>query len=82
MIKAKEAKAISISVELDQQVLDKISKAIITEASKGNYAVKVSHPLPIDKVDRYIDYLKELGFKTHPLYKGEHGIYITWKLTE
>lgn len=82
MIKAKEAKAISISVELDQQVLDNISNAIITEASKGNYAAEVSHLLPVNKVGRYIDYLHELGFKTHPFYKGEHGVYVTWKLTE
>lgn len=37
MIKAKEAEAISRSVELDQQILDQVSCAIITEASKGNY---------------------------------------------
>ena len=37
MIKAKEAKVISQSSELDQQILDKISFTIIREANKDNY---------------------------------------------
>lgn len=82
MIKAKEAEAISRSVELDQHILDRVSCAIITEASKGNYVVNISHLLPVNKVGRYIDYLEELGFKTHLLYKGKQGVYVTWKLTE
>ena len=36
MIRAKEAKAISQSVELDQQILDEIGFTIIKEASQGN----------------------------------------------
>lgn len=79
MIKAKEAKAISISVELDQQVLDNISNAIITEASKGNYAARIGSILPTTNVAKYYDYLKELGFNICTLYRGEHGVYVTWR---
>lgn len=79
MIKAKEARVISVSVELDEQVLDKINNIIITEASKGNYAAGISSILPTTNVAKYYDYLKELGFNICTLYKGEHGIYVTWR---
>lgn len=79
MIKAKEARVISVSVELDEQVLDKINNIIITEASKGNYAAGIGSILPTTNVAKYYDYLKELGFKISPLYKGEHGVYVTWR---
>ncbi len=78
MIKAKEAKTISQSVELDQQILDQINFAIIKEASKGNYAVQIGSILPTTNVDKYYDYLKELGFGISTLYKGEHGVYVVW----
>ena len=78
MIKAKEAKAISQSVELDQQILDKISFTIIKEASQGNYAAKIGSILPTANVDKYYDYLRELGFEISTLYKGEHGVYVVW----
>ena len=42
MIKAKEAKVISQSSELDQQILDKISFTIIKEANKGNYCANIT----------------------------------------
>ena len=79
MIKAKEAKTISQSVELDQQILDQINFAIIKEASKGNYAAWIGSILPTTNVDKYYDYLKELGFGISTLYKGEHGVYVVWK---
>lgn len=79
MIKAKEARVISVSVELDEQVLDKINNIIITEASKGNYAARIGSILPTTNVAKYYDYLKELGFNICTLYKGEHGVYVTWR---
>lgn len=78
MIKAKEAKAIAHSVELDQQILNEIGFTIIKEASQGNYAARIGSILPTTNVDKYYDYLKELGFEISPLYKGEHGVYVVW----
>lgn len=79
MIKAKDARAISRSVELDQQILHEIGFTIIKEASKGNYAARIGSILPTTNVDKYYDYLKELGFGISLLYKGEHGVYVVWK---
>ena len=79
MIKAKDAKAISRSAVLDQQILDQINFAIIKEASQGNYAAHIGPILPPTNVDKYYDYLKELGFEISLLYKGEHGVYVVWK---
>ena len=79
MIRAKEAKAITQSVELDQQILDEISFTIIKEASQGNYAARIGSILPTTNVDKYYDYLKELGFEISPIYKGEHGVYVVWR---
>ena len=79
MIKATEARAISRSAVLDPQILDQISFAIIKEASKGNYAAWIGSILPTTNVDKYYDYLKELGFEISTLYKGEHGVYVVWK---
>lgn len=77
MIKAKEAKVISQSAELDKQILDKISITIIKEASKGNYCADITsiiYNLPYT----YIEYLKEFGYSIKNLYKGIPGIYIVW----
>ena len=79
MIKAKEARAIAQSVELDQQILHEIGFTIIKEASQGNYAAQIGSILPTTNVDKYYDYLKELGFGISTLYKGEHGVYVVWK---
>ena len=35
--------------------------------------------LPTTNVDKYYDYLKELGFGISLLYKGEHGVYVVWE---
>ena len=70
MIKAKEAKAIAHSVELDQQILNEIGFTIIKEASQSNYAARIGSILPTTK---------ELGFEISPLYKGEHGVYVVWR---
>ena len=78
MIRAKEAKAISRSAVLDPHILDQISFAIIKEASKGNYAAWIGYILPTTNVDKYYDYLRELGFEISTLYKGEHGVYVVW----
>ena len=79
MIRAKEARVIARSAVLDQQILDQINYAIIKEASQGNYAAHIGSILPTTNVDKYYDYLKELGFKISTLYKGEHGVYVIWR---
>ena len=79
MIRAKEARVIARSAVLDQQILDQINFAIIKEASQGNYTARIGSILPTTNVDKYYDYLKELGFKISTLYKGEHGVYVVWK---
>lgn len=52
---------------------------IIKEASQGNYAAWIGSILPPTNVDKYYDYLKELGFEISLLYEGEHGVYVVWK---
>ena len=79
MIKATEAKAISKSAVLDPHILDQISFAIIKEASQGNYAAWIGSILPTTNVDKYYNYLKELGFGISLLYKGKHGVYVVWE---
>ena len=79
MIRAKEARVIARSAVLDQQILDQINSVIIKEASQGNYAARIGLILPTTNVDKYYDYLKELGFEISTLYKGEHGVYVVWK---
>lgn len=79
MIRAKEARVIARSAVLDQQILDQINSVIIKEASQGNYAAHIGSILPTTNVDKYYDYLKELGFEISTLYKGEHGVYVVWK---
>ena len=79
MIRAKEARVIARSAVLDQHILDQINFAIIKEASKGNYTAHIGSILPTTNVDKYYDYLKELGFEISPLYKGEHGVYVVWR---
>ena len=78
MIKATEAKTISRSAVLDPHILDQINFAIIKEASKGNYAAWIGSILPPTNVDKYYNYLKELGFKISLRYKGNHGVYVIW----
>lgn len=79
MIRAKEARIIARSAVLDQQILDQINSTIIKKASQGNYAAHIGSILPTTNVDKYYDYLKELGFEISTLYKGEHGVYVVWK---
>lgn len=79
MIKAKEAKAISRAVTLDQHILDRINYAIIAEASKGNYCANITliHK-EMESEKAYFDYFYSLGFKTSYLYNGDPGLYIMW----
>lgn len=56
-----KAKTISRSAVLDPHILDQINFAIIKEASKGNYASWIGAILPTTNVDKYYNYLKELG---------------------
>ena len=78
MIKATEAKIISRSAVLDPHILDQINFAIIKEASKGNYAAWIGSILPPTNVDKYYNYIKELGFEITLCYKGNHGVYVIW----
>ena len=79
MIKAKDAKAISRSVELDQQILDQVSCTIITEASQGNYYANISSIMEgINSREAYFTYFKTLGFTTAYRDNGNPGLYIMW----
>ena len=79
MIRAKDAKAISRSAVLDQQILDKINFDIIKEASKGNYCANITLIHKEMKSEKaYFDYFNSLGFKTSYLDNGDPGLYIMW----
>lgn len=68
-----KAKTISRSAVLDPHI--QINFAIIKEASKGNYAAWIGSILPTTNVDKYYNYLKELGFEISLRYKGEHVVW-------
>ena len=79
MIKAKEAKAISQSVELDQKILDEISFTIIKEASQGNYCANIAPIIRNASNDySYILYLKELGYAIKDINNCIPGTYVVW----
>ena len=79
MIRAKDAKAISRSAVLDQQILDKINFDIIKEASKGNYCANITLIHKEMKPEKaYFDYFYSLGFKTSYLGNEDPGLYIIW----
>ena len=79
MIKAKDARAISRSAVLDQQILDKINFDIIKEASKGNRRANITLIHKEMKPEKaYFDYFYSLGFKTSYLDNGDPGLYIIW----
>ncbi len=79
MIKAKEAKAISRSAELDQQILDKISFTIIREASKGNYCADITSIIRgLHNAYSYILYFKELGYSIKDINDCIPGTYVVW----
>lgn len=79
MIRAKDAKAISRSAVLDQQILDKINFDIIKEASKGNYCANITLIHKEMKSEKaYFDYFNSLGFKMSYLDNGDPGLYIMW----
>ena len=79
MIKAKEARAITHSVELDQQILHEIGFTIIKEASQGNYCANITLIHKEMKSEKaYFDYFNSLGFKISYLDNGDPGLYIMW----
>ena len=79
MIRAKDAKAISRSAVLDQQILDQINFAIIREASQGNRCANITLIHKEMKSEKaYFDYFYSLGFKTSYLDNGDPGLYIMW----
>ena len=79
MIKAKDAKAISRAVTLDQHILDRVNFAIIAEASKGNRCANITLIHKEMKPEKaYFDYFYSLGFKTSYLGNEDPGLYIIW----
>ncbi len=77
MINAKEAKTISRSVNLDAQILDKISYTIVEASSKGKYNTSITsilYNLPNDY--DYVEYLRELGYEVK--YRN-YGIHVYWQ---
>lgn len=79
MIKAKEARNISRSVELDQQILDQVSYAIIREASQGKYMANISSIMKgVNSGEAYFRYFNTLGFKISYCDNGNPGMYIMW----
>lgn len=78
MIKAKEAKSMTISSRLDGRILDKISQAIITAASKGEYSADISPIMATVLKVPYVDYLEDLGYSISNLENGNHGTYVEW----
>ena len=79
MIRAKEAKAISRSVILDQHISDRVNSAIIAEANKGNRCANITLIHKEMKPEKaYFDYFYSLGFKTSYLDNGDPRLYIIW----
>lgn len=79
MIKATEAKAISRAAVLDQHILDRVSFAIIAEASKGNRRANITLIHEEMKPEKaYFDYFNSLGFTMSYLDNGDPGLYIMW----
>ena len=75
MIKATEARVMTISARLDKRVLDNIQNVIIAVANKGGYTADISNLMVGQS---YLDYLKELGY-TITTYKNKSiGIYVEW----
>lgn len=71
--KCKEKHTTYVNIDVILMWLDNIK-----EASKGNYAAWIGSILPTTNVDKYYNYLKELGFEISLRYKGEHGVYVVW----
>lgn len=79
MIKAKEAKVISQSVELDESILNRVSIAIVTRASQGKYFVDITSIMTeANSIDIYIEYFKSLGYSVYKLFNNHKGVYLTW----
>lgn len=70
-------KAISRSAVLDQHILDRVSFAIIKEASKGRANITLIHK-EMKPEKAYFDYFNSLGFKTSYLGNEDPGLYIIW----
>ena len=76
MINAKEAKTISRSVNLDTQILDKISYNIVEAAGKGKYDISITSILyNLHNNYDYVEYLRELGYEVK--YRN-YGIHVYW----
>lgn len=76
MINAKEAKTISKSINLDTQILDKISYNIVEAASKGKYDISITSILyNLHNNYDYVEYLRELGYEVK--YRN-YGIHVYW----
>ena len=79
MIKAKEASIMAKDAELDESILNRVSVAIITRASKGKYFADItSIMVGVSSENTYIEYFKSLGYSVHRLWNNCKGVYLMW----
>lgn len=58
------------------KLIGAIEYSFITDVDDNtNYSGAI---LPTTNVDKYYNYLKELGFEISLRYKGEYGVYVVW----
>lgn len=79
MIKAKEATIMTKAAELDESILNRVSVAIITRASKGKYFADITSIMTaVNSIDTYIEYFEGLGYSVYKLFNNRKGVYLTW----
>lgn len=80
MIKAKEAAIIAKSAKLDESILNRVSTAIITRASKGKCFVDITSIMEkVSYTDAYTEYFKSLGYSVHKFWNNCKGFYLMWE---
>lgn len=79
MIKAKEAAIIAKSAKLDESILNRVSVAIITRASKGKCFADITSIMEkVSYTDAYTEYFKSLGYSVHKFWNNCKGFYLMW----
>ncbi len=79
MIKAKEATIMAKAAELDESILNRVSVAIITRASKGKYFADITSIIEgVSSENTYIEYFKSLGYSVRRLWNNCKGVYLMW----
>jgi len=80
MIKAQEAKSISISAKLNEDIINEICVAVISAASEGKYIVCIKDILTkvYPYFDPYINYLRSLGYSAQFPENDKGSIYLSW----